>query len=352
MKLPCFLALFLPFAALAEQPENQTLANEAHQAIESLKPALEQPTAAHLEELVAFRKKFGALKNNADLNAVQKALQQVYAAEHKAYRDAELAARSERRTKGDPNAQALGLEWIHLPKGQFEMGDPKADADDSTAPVHTVSIEAFELTKTEITVDQYMKCVAQKGCAQPKKGTKFDGAYHCNWLFKDRGNYPMNCVSHSDAQKFAAWVGGRLPSEAEWEYAARNAGKTFYPWGDTLPNEEAQPDYFFDSNQAQIPMSAPVCQTPKGNTQNGICDMLGNLEEWVEDTYQSSYDATPTDGSAHVILPKKASKKKPIERVTRGRNADAFMRYPTDAIDFKTPDDPNGAWGIGFRVAR
>jgi formylglycine-generating enzyme required for sulfatase activity len=100
-------------------------------------------------------------------------------------------------------------------------------------------------------------------------------------------------VDWNQAKTFSAWVGGRLPSEAEWEYAARSAGKDRkYPWGD----EDATCERAVISGCGSA--TAPVCSKPAGNTQQGLCDMAGNAWEWVQDWYHGSYNGAPTDGSA------------------------------------------------------
>ncbi|HQC44850.1 MAG TPA: formylglycine-generating enzyme family protein, partial [Myxococcota bacterium] len=144
-------------------------------------------------------------------------------------------------------------------------------------PVHRVTVPTFEMSKTQVTVDQYIACVNVGACTEP------DTEDYCNWIKSDRGSHPVNCVSWNQAQAFARWAGGRLPSEAEWEYAARSGGRDWkYPWGD----EEATCERAVISeggNGCGRGSTWPVCSKPSGNTTHGLCDMAGNVWEWVQD---------------------------------------------------------------------
>ena len=174
-----------------------------------------------------------------------------------------------------------GIEWMRIPGGSFTMGSE--DWSD-TKPAHRVTVKSFELAKTLVTNKQYKACVEAGACtAAQDYGVTFDD-----------DDQPVVAVDWNQAAAFSKWAGGRLPSEAEWEYAARSAGKDWkYPWG----NEGAT------CGNAVIAgcgynAPAPVCFKPKGNTAQGLCDMAGNAWEWVQDWYHNSYNGAPSDGSA------------------------------------------------------
>ena len=181
-------------------------------------------------------------------------------------------------------------EWVLIPGGSFNMGSNNGESDEK--PVHRVTVRTFEMTKTQVTVEQYKACVDAGACTAPDTGGS------CNWGQSDRGKHPINCVDWHQAQAYAKWAGGRLPSEAEWEYAARSGGRDWkYPWGNG--NATCERAVMYDGDLGCGRESTwPVCSKPRGNTTHGLCDMAGNVWEWVQDWYHDSYKGAPTDGSA------------------------------------------------------
>jgi iron(II)-dependent oxidoreductase len=173
-------------------------------------------------------------------------------------------------------------------------------------PVHQVTMPDFEIAKTEITVEQYAACVDAGTCTAPGTGQE------CNWEVSGREDHPVNCVNWDQAGSYCQWAGGRLPSEAEWEYAARSEGLSFtYPWGGAEPTcDYAVMDDGGDG--CGIGHTMAVCSKTAGNTAHDLCDMAGNIGEWVQDRFHGSYDCdanpgadgcgaggvAPTDGSA------------------------------------------------------
>jgi formylglycine-generating enzyme required for sulfatase activity len=211
-------------------------------------------------------------------------------AEAKADKARRAKERADAEEKEEERNRRLGIEWVSIPGGSFMMGSVGGGYDEK--PRHEVTVKAFELAKSEVTVAQYKACVDAGACGEP--GTEG----YCNWGVQGRENHPVNCVNWEDAWAFSKWVGGRLPSEAEWEYAARSAGKNReYPWGDEAAT--CQRAVINDGGLGCGKDSTwPVCSKPGGNTEQGLCDMAGNVWEWAQDWYHDSYKGAPNDGSA------------------------------------------------------
>ena len=230
-----------------------------------------------------------------------------------------------------------GIEWVRIPGGSFNMGSEDGDSDEM--PVHIVMVPTFEMGKTQVTVDQYRACVDAGACTAPSTSE------WCNWGQSDRGKHPINCVDWNQAQAFATWAGGRLPSEAEWEYAARSGGGDCkYPWGDEDATCERAVMNDGSGYGCGRDSTWPVCSKLKGNTTHGLCDMAGNVWEWVQDWYHDSYNGAPTDGLAW-------ESPTGSYRVFRGgswRNSAGGVRAAN-----RNDDDPRGRYdSLGFRLAR
>lgn len=197
-------------------------------------------------------------------------------------------------------------------------------------PPHRVEVSTFQIARTEVTRKQYKACVDAGVCKVPR----------CLWpppTYPE--DQPVVCVDWEHVQLFMDWAGGRLPSEAEWEYAARSRGKSRqYPWG----NQAATCQNAVISGCGDEP--SPVCSRPAGNTEQGLCDMAGNVEEWVQDWYHGSYEGAPGDAS-----PWQAPKS--LERVGRGGswNSDAASAR----VSARDPMEP-AYWlsFLGFRPVR
>ena len=163
-----------------------------------------------------------------------------------------------------------GMVMVYVPAGEFQMGSENGDSNER--PVHTVALAAFWIDQTEVTNAQYQRCVAA-GVCQPSRYTA-DNDYN-------GAKQPVVGVSWDDAVTYATWVGGRLPTEAEWEYAARGPEGLTYPWGNEWDCARGN----FNENCDTHAYTAPVGSFPEGASWVGALDMAGNLREWVVDWY-------------------------------------------------------------------
>ena len=161
-----------------------------------------------------------------------------------------------------------GMVEVYVPGGTFQMGSSEGYGDEQ--PVHTVSLDGFWIDRTEVTNAQYALCVEDGQCDQSlyADDANFNG-----------GNYPVVGVSWNDATAYCQWAGGRLPTEAEWEYAARGEEENIYPWGNESPTcDLAQ---YSDCSGSTV----PVGSFPDGVSWCEALDMAGNVWEWVSDWY-------------------------------------------------------------------
>jgi len=242
----------------------------------------------------------------------------------------------------DPSAgvPSKPIEWVAINGGKFTMGTDSGEKGfEDAKPIHEVAIKTFDMSKTAVTVEQYAECVIKGGCTEPATGD------YCNWGVAGRQLHPINCVDWDQASKYAKFKGGRLPSESEWEYAATSGGKNQkYPWGNDEPTCDKAVMYGNGGSGCGKNSTMPVCSKTAGNTAQGLCDMAGNVWQWVQDKYQDSYKGAPTDGSAFEAAGS--------YRVLRGGS---FFTYDARGLraDFRNYLDPGYRPDyIGFRLVR
>lgn len=168
-----------------------------------------------------------------------------------------------------------------IPAGTFQMGSLNGESDEK--PVHAVTLAAYELDEFEVTVSQYAACVTAGGCTAAATG----GA--CNAGVSGRDNHPINCVDWNQATTYCAWAGKRLPTEEEWEYAARGTDGREYPWGNAAPGNQL----CWSSGGTNRSSTCAVGSYPSGKSPFGVQDMSGNVWEWVSSFYTLDYSSQP-----------------------------------------------------------
>ena len=178
-----------------------------------------------------------------------------------------------------------GMEMVFIPNGIFTMGSNNGEENES--PEHEIYLDNYWIDKTEVTNAMYYECVKSGGCESPLSDGFIAPKDHLT--NQDRAKYPVVFVSWDNAEKYCQWVNRRLPTEAEWEKAARGSDKRIYPWGNEPPN----PDLLnFNNNIGDV---MPVKSFPLGASPYGVMDMAGNAVEWVADWYGYYEDSSPNN---------------------------------------------------------
>lgn len=203
--------------------------------------------------------------------------------------------------KGGAPAPAAGscpAGMISIPGGSFQMGS-KSDA----PPVHPVTLAPYCMDRTEVTVKAYRECWSASACSPPIRLPADESESQlagCNWE-DDRQEHPINCVTFEQAVSFCLFVDGRLPTEAEWEFAARGTDGRVFPWGNKAPGKKQllwEPTHKDHGTVA-------VGSFPAGASPFGLLDMAGSVHEWTADWFGEYQTGAATDpkgpasGDAH-----------------------------------------------------
>ena len=185
-----------------------------------------------------------------------------------------------------------GGPLVYVSAGEFTMGS--SDGHENEKPVHTVYLDAFWIDKYEVTNTQYATCLNAGACKTPSQNNSYTrSSYFGNPQFN---SYPVIYVSWNDAVAFCGWAQKRLPTEAEWEKAARGTDARTYPWGNTWDggrvnfcDENCQLDWKGKNADDGYADTSPVGNYLNGASPYGAMDMAGNVWEWVADWYGSNY---------------------------------------------------------------
>ena len=225
---------------------------------------------------------------------------------------------------------------VKIPAGEFWMGcNEKVDTQcfGNEKPGRTVYVDAFQIDTTEVTVKAYRSCVESGKCSV-KGLTKYGS---CNWDKSGRGDDPINCVTWDQARTYCEAVDKRLPTQAEWEKAARGEEGLTYPWGNEWDKTKANTD------EGGKGGTVAVASYASGVSPYGVHDMSGNVWEWVQDWYAADYyqkepDRNPTGPTDGEYRSGRGGSWRHSQRNARVANRFGFI--PGNAND-----------GIGFRCA-
>jgi formylglycine-generating enzyme required for sulfatase activity len=251
-------------------------------------------------------------------------------------------------------ALPLAIEWITIPAGEFLMGsDKKKDgrARDDETPQHKLYLPEYRIARVPVTVAQfaafvqatgYRTTAEERGSAVVYTGSEWKDVKGANWSHprgpqsdvRQKQDHPVTCVSWRDAQAFCQWAGVRLPTEAEWEKAARGTDGRIFPWGDDAPTKD---HCNFAMN---VKDTTPVGKYPRGASPYGVLDMAGNVWEWTSSLVKPyPYDAA--DG--------REDSEAGGSRTLRGGSWDNSEIYVRCANRYR--DHPDYGYGyFGFRV--
>lgn len=225
-----------------------------------------------------------------------------------------------------------GMVMVYVSEGAFTMGSDSGESDEK--PVHTVFLDAFWIDQTEVTNGMYALCVKTGICQHTGSASLNDSA---------SARYPVSSVSWNNSKAYCEWAGRRLPTEAEWEKAARGTDGRTYPWGNDTPSCDLV-NYYNCSGK-----NDPVGSYPNGASPYGALDMAGNVWEWVADWYDAAY--YQNSPSSNPLGPASGT-----YRVSRGSSwgtmgtgvGHLILRISSRATDYPDIRDKVG----GFRCAR
>ena len=244
-----------------------------------------------------------------------------------------------------------GMTQVFVPAGTLHMGGLDVYAENDELPYHDVTLKEFWLDQTEVTNGMYALCIQAGTCLEPLRvSSDRRPAYFGNPEFQD---YPVIQVTWGDAQAYCTWAGRRLPTEAEWERAARGDDMRTYPWGDEPPNEHLAN---FDN---LVRDTSRVGSYAAGTSPFGALDMAGNVWEWVADFYDPNYYKTAPAADP----PGPEQRIGRYQRVIRGGSfQDVFVSLRLSNRGYELGPNPAAAYGsadlggrasskIGFRCA-
>jgi formylglycine-generating enzyme required for sulfatase activity len=269
------------------------------------------PVEARLEALRAFSEKYPGTDRAREADALATSLE----AEQARAAEAAAAARAAEEAKraAEEAKRASSAEMVSVPAGEFFYGcNAQVDSEcgDDEKPGRRMTLPEFRIDRTEVTVAAYRACVQAGRCSSSGVEMPFwngkeqpEWAWACNWG-KGRDDHPMNCVDWSQARALCAWKGKRLPTEQEWEKAARGTDGRKYAWGNegygarlvaNIADETAKrsnPGWTVASGYDDgFTGTSPVGTFPAGRSPYGAVDMIGNVWEWCENDYSAGNKA-------------------------------------------------------------
>jgi formylglycine-generating enzyme required for sulfatase activity len=232
---------------------------------------------------------------------------------------------------------ADGKDMAWVPGGTFRFGATEGDRQAATneLPASDFIVQGFWLDRNEVTNAEYRRCVDTSACTSPGRTDAYDDP--------NRASHPVLWVTWFQARDYAAWAGKRLPTEVEWERAARAGGTQRYPWGDKW--DPAKGNALGTETTDYFGAAAPVGSFPANAW--GFHDLIGNASEYVQDVYHPSYGGAPRDGRPWEQETGPIAERQRVVR--NGSFADSPARQRVSRRSSRKPTDASKA--IGFRCA-
>jgi len=212
-----------------------------------------------------------------------------------------------------------GMPQVYIPAGTFRMGGMDARSGPDEMPAHEVTLDAFWIDQLEVTNSMYLLCIQKGPCTPPQN---FKSARRAEYFMKSEFNdYPVVYITWGQAKAFCEWEGGRLPTEAEWERAARGDDWRTFPWG------EDKADGLRANYNMIVGDTSRAGTYPLGASPFGVLDMAGNVAEWTNDYYSAVYYASQMNS----LNPPGPETSVSLRRVVRGGSlgdAEINIRVP------------------------
>lgn len=239
------------------------------------------------------------------------------------------------RSTFSTSQSSVNFDWVHIPAGEFLMGrDPSAEY----SPQHTVYLPEYYIARVSVTNTQYKIFLEANKYRPPKHWV--DGC-----IPDGKENHPVVNVNWHHAQAFCHWAGVRLPTEAEWEKAARGTDGRKYPWGNEPPS-----DQLCNFSGSQIKDTTPVGSYPNGASPYGVLDMSGNVWEWASSLWGPEVER-PKYHYPYDAIDGREDKNASGRRIIRGGSFNPSEGNPHCAFrGYPNPDTVEDF--IGFRVVR
>lgn len=240
-----------------------------------------------------------------------------------------------RKSKPMEPTPASETPMVLIPAGPFEMGAAGTQALEDERPRHRVTLDAFQMDLYEVTTAQYGAFLRATGRTAPWQWETVSPVSH-----SDR---PVIGVDWHDADAYCRWVGKRLPTEAEWEKAARGVDGRLYPWGNQVPTNDVA-NFALGARFSYSQVLMPVQSYESGKSPYGLYQMAGNVGEWVSDWYGANYyEQSP---EANPSGPEQGQFK-----VLRGGSWSDLPKYLLTYGRFKLPPETRNSY-TGFRCAK